>query len=73
MILEKKSTFPGKKSKTLETNINLLETQFKVPLILWSPGPLVPCSSAPLVLWSLGPLVPGSLLSSSWSFTLLIL
>ncbi|CAE7305808.1 Pol [Symbiodinium natans] len=30
------------------------------PLVLWSPGPLVPWSSGPLVLWSPGPLVPWS-------------
>ena len=44
MILESKSKFPGKKK--------ILEKQFQVPLILWSPGPLVP------VLWSLAPLGP---------------
>ena len=58
MILEKKSTFPGKKSKTLEKNIIFLEKQFKVPgsvgpLVLSSLGPL-----GPLVPWSLGPLDP---------------
>ena len=64
MILEEKS-------KILGENLNLLVKQFQVPLIVWSPGPLV--------LWSFGSLVPGSswspgpLPSSSWSFTLLIL
>ena len=33
-------------------------TSFKVPLILWSSGPLVPSSLGPLVLWPLGPLDP---------------
>ena len=69
----KKSKFPGKKSKTLE------KYNFTGKAISGSPDPLVPWSSGPLVPWSLGLLVPGSswspgpLLSSSWSFTLLIL
>ena len=40
MILGKKSTFPGNNLRPGK-NIDLLETQFPVPLILWSPGPLV--------------------------------
>ena len=59
MIMEKKSKFPGKKSKTLETHINLLEKQSD-PLVPWSSGPPVLWSPGPLVPWSSGPLVPGS-------------
>ena len=60
MILEKKSTFPGKRIHVpWKKYLQPLEKKFRLlwpcgPLVLWFSGPVVPWSSGPVVLWSCG-------------------